>query len=128
MKEEEILYPNCSETVIRLKYEDIDALDDKELKIYKDILSKCWAGDETMGWEYSKLRGDKTWKAHYIYQSVCNDLVAFAYWIGIDFDTDESWHANDIIFAHEEKDYDLIAEWLSKKFTEFENYEDRNKK
>ena len=118
-----MLYPNCSETVIRLKYDDIDSLNNIELKLYKEILL-----DES-GWDkpiedYSQLRGDDEWKAHYFYQTVGNGLIAFAYWIGYDFDTDEPWHSEDIMYDHLEGKWNKIAEYLSYKFTEFEDYID----
>jgi len=111
-----ILNPNCSETVIRLKKKDIKNLDREEERIYIHLLNNAYQSNTPVE-GYSKLRSDDIWKAHYYYQTVGNELVAFAYWLGLEFDTDEVWHSGDII----DMDKDTLKEYLSQMFTEFED-------
>ena len=71
---------------------------------------------------YSDLRGDAEWKGHYYYQTVGNEMIAFALWLGLDFDTGDTWNCDDVMNLIEEGDWDKIQIFLSIKFAEFEEY------
>ena len=119
-----ILNPNCSETVIRLKHRDIGNFTKEEMKVYLHLISdeySAWGYSDTPVEGYSELWGNKKWKAHYYYQTVGNEIQALAFWIGIDFDTDEVWNSGDLLSMEEAKQYDIIQEELSYLFTVFED-------
>ena len=115
-----MLNPNCSETVIRLKKKDIKNLGKEESRIYKSLLNNIFYSSEPVE-GYSELRSDDIWEAHFYYQTIGNELLAFAYWLGLEFDTDEVWHCEDLLSKEEDELYDDISEYLSMMFTEFED-------
>jgi len=114
------LNPNCSETVVRIKHKDIGNLTSKEMNIYLYILNNTWYSDKPVQ-GYSDLRGTREMKAHYYYQTTGNELIAFALWLDIYYDTGEVWHSGDLMSWLEDKDYEEIKEYLSEKFTEYES-------
>ena len=91
------------------------------MSMYLQVLDTgIWGYSDTPVEGYSTKRDTKKWKAHYYYQTIGNELVAFAYWLGLEFDTDEVWHSGDILSWEEEKKYDEIQEYLSEMFTYYE--------
>lgn len=116
-----MLNPNCSETVVRLKRQDLYSLSEREKRLYRHLVETYSSDEPTEG--YSKLRSDGVWKAHYYYQTVGNELIAFALWVGIDFDTDDVWNCTDLMSYIEDGEWDRIQEELSYWFTYFESWE-----
>jgi hypothetical protein len=113
------LNPNCSETVIRLKHKDIGGFTGEEMMVYLKLLNNIEYSDKPVE-GYSELRETKKMKAHYYYQTDGNDMIAFAYWLGIHFDN-EAPFCTDLTEMEIKGDFDEIQEYLSEKFTEFED-------
>lgn len=113
------LNPNCSETVVRLKKSQIKKFNDLEKEIYEKLLDNWCYSETSSGDEYFDIRGNKWWKAHYYYRTGANELIAYAYWLGLEFDT-YSWLSYDLIYKESDGKYVEIAEELSEWFTFFE--------